>query len=189
MGSNMGKEQSSLGCSGWALVVYLAAVCLIGVGVVGAPLPRVLDMNCREDAVLVGERSVNAPPNDKCWGWYPSHVYPVFLHTGEPVDIAAVSAKVTGGISELGIMVEGFKLQVVRGTSELLACSIEDDERLIAAAEDAGWETILEFAVPCAAGNTGKVVSWYGLIEDVVAVRILAPYGKYVDNSALWIEY
>lgn len=86
-------------------------------------------------------------------------------------------------------MVEGFKLQVVRGTSELLACSIEDDERLIAAAEDAGWETILEFAVPCAAGNTGKVVSWYGLIEDVVAVRILAPYGKYVDNSALWIEY
>ncbi|MGC9529306.1 MAG: hypothetical protein ACP5G2_01620 [Candidatus Bipolaricaulaceae bacterium] len=83
-------------------------------------------------------------------------------------------------------MVDGFKLQVAPAVPKVLSVPPGDSDAFLAACE---WNTLPEFAAPCAAGGAGKLLTWQGRLEDVAAIRILAPYGHYVDHSAVWLEY
>ncbi len=146
-------------------------------------LPQVDSFRCRQHGYLSRNRDRRSylteaqdPPHDDCWGHYRSHIYPLERIFDYPVGVSRITARVTGGVSELDSMEKGFELQILR--------------------EPGGnWEQIAEFAAPCASGGKGTLVQWAkksGNPEEITAVRIAAPAndnGLFVDNSALWVEY
>ena len=180
--------------------ISLTLIGLITVGIsfanlaaVGTTLPWVARLDCHEDAVLMRSADdYEVPPNEDCWGWHVAHVYPLFLAVGGPADITAIVAMVKGGPGP-GEMVDGFELQVLFATELLLSASLSDAAALLCDAEQAHWETILRFAAPCATGNARLIYweadVWGGSLDDVAAVRIVAPNGVAVDGSSVWIEY
>jgi hypothetical protein len=121
--------------------------------------------------------------------FYPLCLYAEESGTVTPVNITTIFAEVVGGISELGEMVDGFKLQVAIATPKLLSASPRDSDEWLSIAASSKWETILEFSAPCASGKAGKLISWHGWLKNVAAIRIAAPSGRYVDGSKVWIEY
>lgn len=157
--------------------------------VTGAPspepsgLPQVESLSCREHGYLSRNRGKGSylsgaqnPPHDDCWGHYRSHIYPLEKIFDHPVGVSRITARVTGGVSELDSMEKGFELQILRRPR-------------------GNWEKLTEFAAPCAASGKGTLVQWAkkdGNPEEVTAVRIAAPArdnSLFVDNSALWVEY
>ncbi len=146
-------------------------------------LPLVESFSCQEHGYFSPRRGPStyledaySPPHDRCWGHYRAHIYPLEESLGRPVALSRITAKVTGGISELGAVREGFALQVLRRSN-------------------GSWRTLKEFSAPCASGDKGTLVQWKAQGENYVealAVRLVAPSGGdnlFVDHSAIWIEY
>ncbi|WP_101069013.1 protease inhibitor I42 family protein [Roseovarius salinarum] len=146
--------------------------------------------SCKQHACLHGRMTgaVTAPPSDKCWGWHPSHSYNLLTRFDVPLTAARVEARVTGGPSELDAMRDGFRLealpasQLSRGARRTLrrgpGCAVLDRAR--------GWRTLRSFAAPVTSGDR-ITIRWQGDLPRAVALRLRAPGGLYVDDSALTV--
>lgn len=154
-------------------------------------LTDVLALDCGEDAILLKEGGDHTyPPNEQCWGWYRGHLYPVSYGVRsveriveEPIRVSGVSARITGGPSELNRSITGFKLQV------LPTMGVVDKGRgLTAIKPESVWKTLATFSAPCASG-VEVLVHWEGTPVEAEAIRVVAPEGHYVDKSVLWVEY
>jgi len=168
------------------LLLVLSFMLAVFSGLAYAKLPEILQLSCERDAYLYkSPTDYQEPPNDECWGWYRGHAYFVAGKLGRAAMVTEISAKVTGGISELNQYVDGFKLQVIWGRDMQLGQLMDDRELLFVSHP---WRTLMTFAAPCAAGSR-ELVYWEGKPMDIIAVRIEAPNGKYVDYSEVWLEY
>ena len=157
----------------------------------GAPLPRVARLRCGADACLSkGPGEAAAPPHDRCWGWYNAHIYSLLGLSGAPPDVTAVAGIVTGGPSERDEMLSGFRLDAISADclgGEVLS-ALRSGGGCIALGESRCWAPLARFAAPAASGAQA-LVHWRGDQPGLAALRLRAPEGGYVDNSALWVEH
>lgn len=154
-------------------------------------LPRLMQLDCHDQACLCKSDQANAPPHDKCWGWYESHTYNILKTVGEPLRGAEIAAFVTGGPSEKNSQVRGFELQALPAREikkKDLVASMDREWACKALCRVSGWQTLTTFAAPVASGPK-ELVYWEGHLPEIIALRIKAPRGHYVDNSAIWLEY
>ncbi len=174
-----------------SLVIF--TVLLIAVLVSGSA-GYVLTLDCHEDAVLFKENgSHTVPPNEKCWGWYRGHLYPISSGPRGitpvlegPIQVTALSARITGGPSELNKKVSGFEIQVLPVAQ--ISNSDETRRGLTAITPEVQWKTLVTFSAPCDSGPE-VLVHWEGPPVEVAALRVVAPDGNYVDRSGLWVEH
>lgn len=178
----------SLGKVLGSILVILFFLC-VSSGFAG-DLPKLKQLNCGDHACLCKSNKSKSPPNKRCWGWYDSHTYNLLKLIGHPLKGAEIAGFVTGGPSEKNKMVRGFKLQVLPSST-----SKKGQLRKMKAGNTcdilcrvSGWKTLKTFAAPCASGPK-ELINWEGHLQDVIALRIVAPKGCAVDNSKIWIEY
>lgn len=150
-------------------------------------------LNCKQHAYLYRSRKdYTTPPNKTCRKRYTGHLYYVAEIAGEPVVIEEISALVTGGPSELGEMVEGFKLEVLTPVGFRKSgrtggwTPTKKSMKIIVGlfSQREVWTTLATFAAPCNLKKSTEVY-WEGDPIKIIAVRIVAPEKHFVAFTKL----
>lgn len=159
----------------------------------GRLLSKDYPLNCEEHGYLYrSSKDYTNPPNKTCRKRYSGHLYYVAEIAGEPVTVREMSALVTGGPSDLGKAVEGFRLEVLTSVGFRKSggaggyVPTKENLQIVVAllSERDPWETLTTFAAPCA-GEKSVEVSWQGDPIEIIAVRIVAPEKHFVDHTQL----
>ncbi len=159
----------------------------------GRLLPKDYPLNCEDHGYLYrSSEDYTTPPNKTCRKRYKGHLYYVAEIAGEPVTVGEISALVTGGPSNLGKKVEGFRLEVLtpvgfkKGRGSGGYVPTKESLQIVVAllSERDPWETLTTFAAPCSREKS-VAVFWQGDPMEIIAVRIVAPEKHFVDRTQL----